>query len=139
MRPSAFFPLPVKKAPGSAAWSVRPAYCQALCDSLDVPLYIERVQVGAGAIDAEALYRPHLRPGRIAVVTNPDLAVESAVAADGLERDLLEDRSLPVRLVGIRHGAGLPRFCGAAPRRKTWPSRISAWAFTTPVVPSLRA
>ena len=29
------------------------------------------VHIGAGAIDAEALYRPHLRPGRIAVVTNP--------------------------------------------------------------------
>ncbi len=29
------------------------------------------VHIGAGAIDAEALYRPHLRRGRIAIVTNP--------------------------------------------------------------------
>jgi 3-dehydroquinate synthase len=32
------------------------------------------VHIGAGAIDAEALYRPHLRPGRIAVITNPTVA-----------------------------------------------------------------
>ncbi len=29
------------------------------------------VHIGAGAIDAEALYRPHLKRGRIAIVTNP--------------------------------------------------------------------
>lgn len=28
------------------------------------------VHIGAGAIDAEALYRPHLRAGRVAIVTN---------------------------------------------------------------------
>jgi 3-dehydroquinate synthase len=32
------------------------------------------VHIGAGAIDAEALYRPHLRPGRIAVITTPTVA-----------------------------------------------------------------
>jgi len=38
------------------------------------------VHIGAGAIDAEALYRPHLRAGQVAVVTNP------VVAAHYLER-----------------------------------------------------
>jgi len=47
------------------------------------------VHIGAGAIDAEALYRPHLRAGRIAVVTNPVVAalylerVKAALARAG--------------------------------------------------------
>lgn len=32
------------------------------------------VHIGAGAIDADALYRPHLPAGRIAIVTNPVVA-----------------------------------------------------------------
>ncbi len=32
------------------------------------------VHIGAGAIDVEALYRPHLRTGRIAIVSNPVVA-----------------------------------------------------------------
>jgi 3-dehydroquinate synthase len=47
------------------------------------------VHIGAGAIDAEALYRPHLRPGRVAVVSNPVVAplylerVKAALARAG--------------------------------------------------------
>lgn len=47
------------------------------------------VHIGAGAIDAEALYRPHLRAGRVAIVTNPVVAplylerVKSALARAG--------------------------------------------------------
>jgi 3-dehydroquinate synthase len=47
------------------------------------------VHIGAGAIDAEALYRPHLRAGRIAIVTNPVVAglylerVKAALARAG--------------------------------------------------------
>ncbi|MGH8706987.1 MAG: 3-dehydroquinate synthase, partial [Burkholderiales bacterium] len=47
------------------------------------------VHIGAGAIDAEALYRPHLRSGRVAVVTNPVVAplylerVKAALARAG--------------------------------------------------------
>ncbi|MGH8708332.1 MAG: 3-dehydroquinate synthase family protein, partial [Burkholderiales bacterium] len=47
------------------------------------------VHIGAGAIDAQALYRPHLRAGRIAVVTNRVVAplylerVKAALARAG--------------------------------------------------------
>jgi 3-dehydroquinate synthase len=47
------------------------------------------VHIGAGAIDAEALYRPHLGAGRVAVVTNPIVAplylerVKAALARAG--------------------------------------------------------
>ncbi|MEO8718065.1 MAG: 3-dehydroquinate synthase [Burkholderiales bacterium] len=47
------------------------------------------VHIGAGAIDAEALYRPHLPAGRVAIVTNPVVAplylerVKAALARAG--------------------------------------------------------
>ncbi|MDH3320327.1 MAG: 3-dehydroquinate synthase [Betaproteobacteria bacterium] len=47
------------------------------------------VHIGAGAIDTEAFYRPHLRAGRVAVVTNPVVAplylerVKAALARAG--------------------------------------------------------
>ena len=47
------------------------------------------VHIGAGAIDAEALYRPHLSTGRVAIVTNPVVAplylgrVQAALARAG--------------------------------------------------------
>jgi 3-dehydroquinate synthase len=50
------------------------------------------VHIGAGAIDAEALFRPHLRAGRIAVITNPVVAglylarVQAALARAGAAR-----------------------------------------------------
>jgi len=48
------------------------------------------VHIGAGVIDAEALYRPHLRAGRVAVVTNAVVAplylerVKAALARAGV-------------------------------------------------------
>ena len=86
-----------------AAADTWPAHCQTLCDSLDVPLYIERVHVGAGASQERAA-----REARYAALERQ--LGEGDILLTGQHRDDQAETLLfrLLRGAGVRGLAGMP-------------------------------